>query len=294
LLSIDLSQVFLIDFGLVKLVNADHCVSTKTLNCGWSHPYVAPEYMKPPHKYDQFCEVYLEHQLACFHIAERNEGHCRKEEERRQEEDAQKHKEILEKFQHVAVFHEQLADGQLECPKLYVIARPSNNRGRWAPQFRNLLRTKQTYFLYFLCEHNLTKIDHAIELQKDTEWFAKAAPALILSLTLIRVAVMLGAGAAVAGIFANWLEQIGLNSLVTEDNLTQVFNAELVSLDLMDRLRNMDLEQGESSWESIQSEIKRVSPSCYSTIAELAKKDSKWRDEMTWTIRTKKVDKEHG
>jgi serine/threonine protein kinase len=457
--SADLSQVFLIDFGLAKLVNTDHYVSAKTLIHGWSHPYVAPEYMKPPHNYDQFCEVYsigfvlqalitgrlptpdsvpftteqmreektlqlneswdegtrtkmgeicvqctqsaenrtrrptldklrpllvelkdksemprnkaqeevvltsirqttynhkgndgagqrecfvchqendsglfcnrrndghyicricfnehvrahlgciditcrhnkcsskpfteqqladyLEPQLAYFHIAGRNECHRGKEEERRQEE----HKEILEKFQHVAVVHEQLADGQMECPQLYVIARPSNNRGRWAPTFRNLFRTKQTYFLYFLCEHDLTKIDHAIELQKDKEWFAKVAPALILSLTFIRLALMLGAGAAVAGIFANWLEQNGINSLVTEDDLKQVFDAEMVSLDLMDRLRNMDSEQGEFPWESIQSEMKRVSPSCFSTIAELAKKDSKWRDKMTWTINTNK------
>jgi serine/threonine protein kinase len=462
--SADLSQVFLIDFGLAKLVKADHYVSAKTLIHGWSHPYVAPEYMKPPHKYDQFCEVYsigfvlqalitgrlpkpdsvplttkqmqeelktlqldefwdegamtkmgeiavqcmhsaenitrrptldklrvllvelkdksemprneaqeevvltairqttynhkgidgagprkcfvchqdndsgvfcnrqndghyicricfnehvrahlgciditcrhnkctskpfteqqladyLEPQLAYFHITGRNECYRRKEEERRQEEDAQRHKEILEKFLHVAVVHEQLADGQLECPKLYVIARPCSNRGRWAPKFRNILRTKQTYFLYFLCEHDLTKIDHAIEIQKDKEWFVKAAPALLLSLTLIRVALMLGAGAVVAGIFANWLEQIGLDSLVTEAMLTQVFNKDLVSLDLLDRLRNMDSEQGEFPWESIQSDMKRVSPSCFSTIAELAKKDSKWRDKMTWTIRTKK------
>jgi hypothetical protein len=46
-----------------------------------------------------------------------------------------------------------------------------------------MLRTKRTYYLYFLCEHDQSKISHAIEVKKDAEWFKKVAPALMLSLT---------------------------------------------------------------------------------------------------------------
>jgi hypothetical protein len=96
---------------------------------------------------------------------------------------------------------------------------------------------------------------------------------------------MVGAGAPLASIFARWMECLGLDGLVAEDELKEAFEE---SLDILDRVNHMLESEStlpEDAWSTVQSEIKRVSPSCYEKIAKLAKANSKcWRDEMTWTI----------
>ena len=194
--------------------------------------------------------------------------------------------------------------GPVSCPRLFVLVKPS------CPQKRSFFANRRvSCVLYFLCAHDLTKVEPGIVLETDTCWFEKVAPALATSLYLMRLSVARNYGVSVD--FEDWLaRRFGTEPIVDErtlslpvsSSLSRYFSSSEFDMQhgkalphelygyveaLQQRLRHRlyqleDSIQTQLDWTTVEHEAFCVCPESYDTIARVAEDYPQWRNEMNF------------
>ena len=210
--------------------------------------------------------------------------------------------------------------GPVPCPRLFVLAKPSWI-GPLHKKRRFFANRRVSYVLYFLCARDLTIVEPGILLKTNTTWLETVAPALAISLYLMRLSVACNFGVSVN--FEEWLAQrCGMEPVIDEPALASLFSSPSPSNvprpsrflrsckfdvpqchalphglygyveSLQQRLRHLlyQLDDNSSSiqthlvdWTTVEHEAFCVCPESYDAIARVAEEYPQWRNEMNFS-----------
>jgi hypothetical protein len=131
--------------------------------------------------------------------------------------------------------------------------------------------------LYFLCGYDHSRIEYGIVLEKNKDWVKKVAPALKIGLFLARIGLKVGCNVSLP--FPDWLKELGVEGVLTDNALHDLGKDVDESLQELDKLLETALEK-DSNVQELFAEAQRVSAQAYQEIAALARADLKWSEEM--------------
>ena len=168
----------------------------------------------------------------------------------------------------------------MPCPQLVWIipaeGRSANGR-RWFARVNGAIKKKIK--MYFVCQHSYTVVEPALDFEVRHDWVKKAAPALKMSLFLLRAAFE--AGKLAAGL------PFPVAALAICDQLDAFndFVNDVIDSEECEALEGISEALNEDHvLDQVQQErLTRITGSAYATLAEKATKDkrSAWMTKMT-------------
>ena len=181
--------------------------------------------------------------------------------------------QMLHKADAAARAREQHAEGQLKCPKPYVLIKPKGARG--PRRFFDRFQFRQVYVLHFLCAHDQSKVGSGIVLKRNAAWVKTIAPALATSLFLIRIFVRLTLGIPMD--LPEWCTRLAAGGLIDEDGLRTISQELDEQIDSLERLlKKFEQDPTSMDWNVVVD----MSPTAYRTISKVAEEHPEWRKEM--------------
>jgi ankyrin repeat protein/serine/threonine protein kinase len=137
---------------------------------------------------------------------------------------------------------------------------------------------RKTAHIYLMCQHSYTKLDKPIELTVTRDWIIQIAPALRLSLCILRVALMAsGLPLPLPVEAASAIESLGLGEQYVRDKLS------VHAATFFDELDHIVEKQG--MWDALHqqsSAINEITGSAYQLLVEKLHQDKHawWQDEL--------------
>jgi hypothetical protein len=173
---------------------------------------------------------------------------------------------------------EGLVEAKNGCPSEYVLIRLRSAR-KIPIKVKNPF-SKKRYMLFFLCSKDKTPIKYGIEINRPRDWIIKVAPALKISFLLIRIGLTAASGVQVP--FPNWIDSLGMDGLITEEQLESYCEDAPEKFAEMESVVMNSLAAGQSQEELFQllQQAQTVTAESYREVANLARENPKWRDEM--------------